>query len=98
MNKLSQSLKGGSTAQQLEQTYADLRQIAETERSAKAQFVANVSHELQTPLNMIMGYTEMITQSPHMYSALLPGALLADLAVVQRNAEQLSVSSTMSST
>ncbi len=68
----------------------NLRQIAETERSAKAQFVANVSHELRTPLNMIMGYTEMITQSPRMYDAPLPGALLADLAVVQRNAEQLS--------
>ncbi|MBN8638212.1 MAG: response regulator [Anaerolineae bacterium] len=68
----------------------NLRQIAETERSAKAQFVANVSHELRTPLNMIMGYTEMITQSPRMYNAPLPGALLADLAVVQRNAEQLS--------
>lgn len=68
----------------------NLRQIAETERSAKAQFVANVSHELRTPLNMIMGYTEMITQSPHMYDVPLPGALLADLAVVQRNADQLS--------
>lgn len=68
----------------------NLRQIAETERSAKAQFVANVSHELRTPLNMIMGYTEMITQSPRMYDTPLPGALLADLAVVQRNAEQLS--------
>jgi signal transduction histidine kinase/CheY-like chemotaxis protein len=68
----------------------NLRQMAETERSAKAQFVANVSHELRTPLNMIMGYTEMITQSPRMYDAPLPGALLADLAVVQRNAEQLS--------
>ncbi|MCK6580961.1 MAG: ATP-binding protein [Anaerolineae bacterium] len=68
----------------------NLRQIAETERSAKAQFVANVSHELRTPLNMIMGYTEMIIQSPRMYGAALPGALLADLAVVQRNADQLS--------
>jgi len=34
----------------------NLRQIAETERSAKAQFVANVSHELRTPSVMNCGH------------------------------------------
>ncbi len=66
-----------------------LRQAADDARLAKEQFVANVSHELRTPLNMITGFGEMILQSPETYGGDLPPALLADLAVVQRNAEHL---------
>ncbi len=33
---------------------------AESESSAKTQFLANVSHELRTPLNAIIGFSEMI--------------------------------------
>lgn len=33
---------------------------AETESSAKTQFLANVSHELRTPLNAIIGFSEII--------------------------------------
>ncbi len=66
-----------------------LRQAADDARLAKEQFVANVSHELRTPLNMITGFSEMILQSPETYGSRLPPALLADLAVVQRNAEHL---------
>ncbi len=66
-----------------------LRQAAEEARLAKEQFVANVSHELRTPLNMITGFSEMILQAPETYGDKLPPALLADLAVVQRNAEHL---------
>jgi len=67
----------------------NLRQAAENARTAKEQFVANVSHELRTPLNMITGYTDMILNSPSMYGRKIPGALLADLSVIQRNAEHL---------
>lgn len=66
-----------------------LRQAAEDARTAKEQFVANVSHELRTPLNMITGFSEMILQSPEMYGSRVPPALLADLAVIHRNAEHL---------
>jgi signal transduction histidine kinase/CheY-like chemotaxis protein len=67
----------------------NLRHVAENARAAKEQFVANVSHELRTPLNMITGYTEMILNTPGMYGRKIPGALLADLSVIQRNAEHL---------
>ena len=67
-----------------------LRQAAEDARTAKEQFVANVSHELRTPLNMIVGFSEMILQSPETYGDRIPPALLADLAVIERNAEHLS--------
>lgn len=67
----------------------NLRLAAENAKTTKEQFVANVSHELRTPLNMITGYTEMILNSPGMYGRKIPGALLADLGVIQRNAEHL---------
>ncbi|HUV90828.1 MAG TPA: ATP-binding protein [Anaerolineae bacterium] len=66
-----------------------LRQAAEGARTAKEQFVANVSHELRTPLNMITGFSEMILQAPETYGSKIPPALLADLAVIHRNAAHL---------
>jgi signal transduction histidine kinase/CheY-like chemotaxis protein len=66
-----------------------LRQAADDARTAKEQFVANVSHELRTPLNMITGFSEMILQAPETYGNKIPPALLADLAVIHRNAEHL---------
>ncbi|NLG27784.1 MAG: response regulator [Chloroflexi bacterium] len=65
-----------------------LRQQAEDARRVKEEFVANVSHELRTPLNMVIGFSQMIVEAPQTYGA-VPGALLADLAVVQRNSQHL---------
>ncbi len=66
-----------------------LRRTAEEARLAKEQFVANVSHELRTPLNMVIGFSEMILETPEAYGSSLPPALLADLAIIRRNAEHL---------
>jgi signal transduction histidine kinase/DNA-binding response OmpR family regulator len=67
-----------------------LRHAAEEARRAKEEFVANVSHELRTPLNMITGFSETILQAPESYGDQIPAALLADLAVIHRNATHLS--------
>ncbi len=92
--ELEQTLAGLGQANQqlarLNQVAQSLRQVAEEARTAKQQFVANVSHELRTPLNMIIGFSEMILSSPRAYGKRIPGALLADLAVIQRNATHLS--------
>ena len=92
--ELEQALAGLAQANQqltrLNQVAQGLRQAAEEARTTKQQFVANVSHELRTPLNMIIGFSEMILSSPRAYGKRIPGALLADLAVIQRNATHLS--------
>jgi len=66
-----------------------LQKVAEEARQAKAEFVANVSHELRAPLNMIIGFSDMIARSPRSYGR-VPARLLADIAIVQRNATHLS--------
>ncbi len=67
-----------------------MHRVAEEARRAKEEFVANVSHELRTPLNMIIGFGEVILRAPQTYGSRIPKALLADLAVIYRNAEHLS--------
>ncbi len=69
--------------------YKALQHVAEEARQAKAEFVANVSHELRAPLNMIIGFSEIMTRTPRSYGRRIPPALLADITVIQRNARHL---------
>jgi len=65
------------------------REAVEEARRAKEQFVAAVSHELRTPLNMIIGFSDEILERPELYSEELSDDLLADVAAIKRNSEQL---------
>ncbi len=69
-----------------------LQQLAEKAEKAKSSFVAKVSHEFRTPLNMIIGLSSVILDNPQSYGSALPGALLQDLRVIRRNSAQMAMS------
>jgi signal transduction histidine kinase/CheY-like chemotaxis protein len=66
-----------------------LRLIAEDAQRTKATFVAKVSHEFRTPLNMIIGLVELMVDSPGIYTVALPPEMEQDLRVVYRNCQHL---------
>jgi signal transduction histidine kinase/CheY-like chemotaxis protein len=67
-----------------------LRLVAEEAQKAKTRFVARVSHEFRTPLNMIIGLVDLMVESPEMYDVTLSPRMRGDLKVVHRNSEHLS--------
>jgi signal transduction histidine kinase/CheY-like chemotaxis protein len=69
---------------------AALRAVAEEAQRAKTAFVANVSHEFRTPLNMIIGLVDLMLEAPEIYTVVLSPDMRQDLQVVQRNCEHLS--------
>ena len=68
---------------------AELRALAEEAQRAKTAFVANVSHEFRTPLNMIIGLVELMVEAPEIYAVSLSSAMQDDLRVVHRNCQHL---------
>ena len=64
---------------------AATRLMAEEAHKAKSVFVAKVSHEFRTPLNMIIGLTDLLIETPDVYGDALPPDLLEDLQIVHRN-------------
>lgn len=69
---------------------ASLRAIAEEAQRAKTAFVASVSHEFRTPLNMIIGLVDLMFESPEIYDVVLSPKMREDLEVVRRNCDHLS--------
>lgn len=67
-----------------------LQRIAEEAQKAKTSFVARVSHEFRTPLNMIIGLTDLIVERPAIYDATLSPRLRDALQIVHRNSQHLS--------
>jgi len=65
------------------------RDLAEVARQGKADFVAKVSHEFRTPLNMIIGLVDLMVESPELYGQALPPELNKDLEIVHRNSSHL---------
>lgn len=67
-----------------------MQTIAEEAQKTKSTFVAKVSHEFRTPLNMIIGLTDLLLETPDVYGEELPLELQEDLTIVHRNCEHLS--------
>lgn len=66
-----------------------LNSVADEARKAKETFVAKVSHEFRTPLNMIIALADLLVETPEIYGDKLPAPLLEDLTIVQRNCKHL---------
>lgn len=68
---------------------AALRTVAEEAERAKSLFVARVSHEFRTPLNMIIGLVSLMVDAPEIYDVIAPPEMRGDLEVVYRNCQHL---------
>ena len=86
---LSELLHANRQLDLLNERLAATRLLAEEAHQAKASFVAKVSHEFRTPLNMIIGLTDLLVETPDVYGTTLPAALLEDLKIVHRNCAHL---------
>ncbi len=62
---------------------------AEEARALKARFAATVSHEIRGPLNLILGFSRMMTLFPERYEEPLPGAYREDVDTIYRNSQHL---------
>jgi signal transduction histidine kinase/DNA-binding LacI/PurR family transcriptional regulator/CheY-like chemotaxis protein len=82
-NNLSSALQGAMLFQEIQQA----RLAAEKADRIKTRLLANVSHEMRTPLNIITGYTQDALQTPNKYGDELPSSLLNDIRQIQSNAE-----------
>lgn len=69
---------------------AALRMIAEEAQRTKTVFLAKVSHEFRTPLNMIIGLVSLMVQKAEIGDEDVPLHFVEDLRVVYRNCEYLS--------
>jgi signal transduction histidine kinase/DNA-binding LacI/PurR family transcriptional regulator/AraC-like DNA-binding protein len=79
-NNLSSALQGAMLFQEIQQARLD----AEKADRIKTRLLANVSHEMRTPLNIIMGYAQ---DAANKYGKDLPAALLKDIDQIHGNAE-----------
>lgn len=60
------------------------KDLAEAANAAKTKFVANISHEIRTPIGAMIGYVDLMLRGDHTQSE-----LLNDLLAVRRNGEGL---------
>jgi signal transduction histidine kinase/CheY-like chemotaxis protein len=65
------------------------RRQAEDADRLKTRLLANVSHELRAPLNVILGYSQAAPAAPNSYGTVLPAALRHDLERIYASGDHL---------
>jgi len=79
-SNLSSAVQGALLFEEIQQA----RLTAEKADRIKTRLLANVSHEMRTPLNIILGYTQNALRQP---APDIPATLRSDLQHIQANAE-----------
>jgi signal transduction histidine kinase/DNA-binding LacI/PurR family transcriptional regulator/AraC-like DNA-binding protein/CheY-like chemotaxis protein len=90
--QISSVLKGAQLFKQNIELYnkaLQARTIAERANQLKTRLLANVSHELRNPLDIILGYTQLALQALRSPDVSLPPTVLKDLEHIHCNAEYL---------
>lgn len=82
-SNLSSAIQGAFLFEEIQQA----RITAEKADRIKTRLLANVSHEMRTPLNIILGYTRNILNPANTHQKVLPEDLVNDLRHIQSNAE-----------
>ena len=82
-NNLSSALQGALLFQESQRA----RLAAEKADRIKTRLLANVSHEMRAPLNIILGYTQDALRAPNKYGKELPPSLISDVRQIHSNAE-----------
>ncbi|MBN1119770.1 MAG: substrate-binding domain-containing protein [Anaerolineae bacterium] len=65
------------------------RTVAEKADRLKTRLLANVSHELRAPLNVIQGYSQAALSEPNPYQIELPGGLRQDIGYILQSCTHL---------
>jgi len=68
---------------------ASLKLCADEARRGKADFVARVSHEFRTPLNIIIGMVSLMVEAPQVYGQEFPSKAMDQLRIVYKNCQHL---------
>jgi len=74
----------------LNEKVAGLRLLAEQAERTKAAFLSRVSHEFRTPLNIILGLTDLLMEASEVGGEAFSGKLREHTKVLHRNCEHLS--------
>ncbi len=91
--ELQQTLKSLDLAwAQLQRANSELfraREAADAALRFKSEFAAQISHELRTSLNLVLGFSETMSFSQHSYGERLPAPYLRDVTEIHRNSRHL---------